>query len=154
MLLLLFSGESAFAQSETASVYKIKAVFIYNFTQFVDWPAVSFESGDSPFIIGIVGNNPFGSYIEETVSGERVGTHPIIVKHFNSEKEIDRCHLLYINFSADTKIKETLDAISDKSILTIGEGYNFSKLGGIIRFYTEQNRIRLQINKDVHGRHN
>lgn len=147
-MLLLFAVESSQAQEATAS-YKVKAVFIYNFTQFVDWPMTSFDSPDSPFVIGILGDNPFGSYIDQTVSGEKVGTHPIIIKHYNTEREVDHCHLLYISFSSESRIKESLDAISNKNILTIGEGNNFSRLGGIIRFYTDDNKIRLQINTEA-----
>jgi hypothetical protein len=78
-LLLLFTFDQSKSQDAVLPEYKVKSVFIFNFTKFVDWPSTSFESEDSPFIIGIIGNNPFGNYLEETVLGEKVGPHPIVI---------------------------------------------------------------------------
>lgn len=137
------------SQIPSDAANKVKAVFLFNFTRFIDWPATSFSTEESPFIIGIVGNNPFGSYLQETVLGEKVGSHNIIIQHFENEKSISDCHVLYINSSDAGKIKETISLIESKSVLTVGEASSFNKLGGIIRFYTKQNKIRLQINTEA-----
>ena len=89
------------------------------------------------------------SYIEEAVAGEKVGTHPIVVEHYYDKKEIIYCHLLYINYTKEEQIIETIAALANRSILTVSDAPGFNELGGIIRFYTEQNKIRLQINTDV-----
>ncbi len=148
LIICLFTSISI-AQNSSSNAEKIKAVFIFNFTQFVDWPSSSFSSPEAPFIIGIAGKNLFGSYLEETVMGEKVGTHPIIIKYFDEEKEITNCHILYINYSDDRRIKELLSFIVTHEILSVSDAPNFNKLGGIVRFYTEQNKIRLQINTNA-----
>ena len=48
--------------------YKIKAVFLYNFAKFVEWPPNVFPDANTPFVIGVLGQDPFGSYLEDTVS--------------------------------------------------------------------------------------
>jgi hypothetical protein len=117
-------------------------VFLYNFTQFVEWPPQALNS-NTAFVIGILGGDPFGNYLDAVVANEKVGGRPIVVKRFNSVSEIGRCHLLFIH-NANTK--DVVQAVQGKNILTVGDDDNFLRDGGIIRFFIERSRIRLQIN--------
>lgn len=147
LVLLLFLGAfETLAQDKTAEEYQVKAVFLYNFTQFVDWPSSVFASADAPFVIGIIGDDPFGSYLDDAVAGEKIGTHPIKVKRFNDMRKIAGCQMLFINSSDEDWVASILSAVAGKNILTVGDAPSFNKWGGIIRFYNEQNKIRLQIN--------
>ena len=146
-ILIWLSGLAlAQAQSPPAPEFSIKSVFIYNFTQFVEWPAQAFTGPDSPFIIGIVGANPFDTYLLETVAGEKVGSHPIQVHHFQEGTELKECHLLYINLPDSKKIKTVLTALSHRHTLTVGDTPFFTREGGMIRFFMRNNKIRLEIN--------
>lgn len=61
LLLLLFAGAvSSSAQATTPQEYQIKAVFLFNFTQFVDWPPTAFVDPRTPLVIGVLGEDPFG----------------------------------------------------------------------------------------------
>ncbi len=42
------------------SEYQVKAVFLFNFGQFVEWPKDAFDTPQAPFVIGILGDDPFG----------------------------------------------------------------------------------------------
>ena len=144
---ILVSGQSANAQR--AAEYQVKAVFLFNFTRFVDWPATSFENANSPFVIGILGNDPFGNYIDEAVNGESTGQHPIIIKRYKTIKDIDNCHILFISSSEIEQIKPMLVELKERKILTVSDATNFASLGGIIGFFMENNKIRMQINTDA-----
>ena len=144
MFSVLFSVQIIRAQ--TSSEYRVKAVFIFNFTHFVDWPASSFTSSDSPFIIGIIGKDPFGNYLEEAVANEKVGSHPIVVHHFSDLSEVTNCQILYINYIEPVLVKSILNTTSEKNILTVNDALNFPRWGGIIGFFTENDKIRLQVN--------
>ncbi|MEP6645542.1 MAG: YfiR family protein [Saprospiraceae bacterium] len=134
------------AQVYSASEYKIKAVFLYNFTHFVEWPPQSFDSDYSSFVIGIIGGDPFGPLIDEAVAGERIKTHIIKVERYTDISEIGKCNILYINEQDPETIRNILSAVADKSILTVSDTPNFIRWGGLIRFYTENNKIHLEIN--------
>lgn len=134
------------AQTNHAHEYQVKAVFLYNFTHFIDWPSAAFESQYAPFIIGVIGNDPFGPFIEATIEGERIGTHIIRSQRIQSLSEIKNCHILYIASKDPDEIKNILEAVKGKNILTVGDTPNFTRWGGMIRFFTEQGKIRLQIN--------
>lgn len=134
------------AQNKPALEYQVKAAFLFNFTRFVNWPESPFKSGTDPFVIGIIGNDPFGPYIEELVDGESFGDHPIIIERYTDVKEIGNCQILYVNSNDAKMVKEVLAACAHKNILTVSDASRFASLGGVIGFYKEQNKIKVQIN--------
>lgn len=149
MLLFFFGKCTLFSQTSFASEYQVKAVFLFNFSHFITWPNNAFENQYSTFTIGIIGDDPFGPYIEAAVEGERIGTHVIRVERYASVSEIKNCHILYIATKDPEEIKNILNSVSGRNILTVGDTPNFARWGGMIRFYTEQNKIRLQINNTI-----
>jgi hypothetical protein len=133
-------------QGKPSPEYQVKAAFLYNFTRFISWPAASFRSANSPFIIGIIGNDPFGNYIEEIAKGEKVDGHPIMVQRYHNLKDVLNCHLLFIHSPATGKAKEIVALTGRKSILTVSDDEGFTQKGGMINFYRENNKIRFEVN--------
>jgi hypothetical protein len=132
-----------------AQEYEIKAVFLYNFAQFVQWPPDAFADKNAPLVIGILGNDPFGSYMDEAVRGETVNGRPFVVRRFGRAEDIDGCHILFISRSESGRLDEILDKLKGKSVLTVGDMDDFSHYGGMIRFVTENNKVRLRINVEA-----
>src|ERR1700704_1156281 len=82
LLSLVVSG---LANSTVASPeYQVKAVFLFNFAQFVDWPPQSFEDAAAPFVIGVLGMDPFGSALEGAVRGESLDGRRFVVERYRS----------------------------------------------------------------------
>lgn len=135
------------AASQSVSEFELKAVFIYNFTQFIQWPESSFEKSEGNFVIGVLGENVFGGLLEEAVAGEKYRSRPIIVKYFKTARDISPCHILYVGTAMDeAKVSP------GQPVLTIGEGEEFMENGGLLRFYTERNKIKFEINSAAAGR--
>jgi hypothetical protein len=130
------------AQSE----YGLKAAFLYNFCRFIDWPDSAFASPNEPFIIGIAGDDPFGSLLNEAVNGKKYHNRPIRIDHFRSPRDIRRCHLLFVSHANTGRLVPILVAVAGKSVLTVGETEDFRNRGGMITLTAEQNRVRLRIN--------
>lgn len=143
---LFISAPFSFAQNKPIPEYQVKAAFLFNFTRFVDWPSDSFNSANAPFVIGIVGKDNFGGFIEELVKGENIKGHPIKIQRYKSAKEILHCHILFVPAKESAQMKETLTSVKDKSILTVSDAKDFVQRGGIVRFYKENNKIKLEIN--------
>jgi hypothetical protein len=144
--LCLFISLALEAQRSVSREYDIKAVFLYNFTQFVEWPSNAFINPDAPFVIGILGSDPFRSLIDEAVAGEKVKGHSIIVKRYQNITDIKNCQILFISAKEAGRIKEILSAIQHRNILTVSDIPNFANTGGMICFLTKNNKIKLQIN--------
>jgi hypothetical protein len=145
-VIVLFLFSTSTGQTNITPEYKVKSVFIFNFTRFVDWPETYMKNNSDPFIIGIIGENPFGNILEETVLGEKVGTHPIVVQHFTDKNAVANCQLLYIGYSDERRIREVITNLNKRPVLTVSDANNFCLMGGIVQFYQEENKIRLMIN--------
>lgn len=148
LLIHLFAGRVS-GQSITSKEYQIKAVFLFNFTQFIEWPGTAFSEENAPFVIGILGDDPFGSYIDETIRGETLNGHPLVVKRFKTPDEVEVCHILFVNISDREDIKNAFEKIKSQPVLTVGDVANFAKQGGMIRFITENNKTRIRINLEA-----
>ena len=144
---LALAGAPARAQAPAAPTeYQVKAVFLFNFSQFVDWPAAAFADGRSPLVIGVLGSDPFGATLDEIVSGETVNGRPLEVRRYASVEQIDTCHILFIERSQDERLDAVLAALKGRNVLTVGDFAGFARRGGIIRFVTVGNKIRLRVN--------
>ena len=142
--ILIFS-----AQTPGTREYQIKAIFLFNFTQFIEWPASSFSTAQSPMVIGILGKDPFGNYLEEVLANEKANGHALIAHHYSTIDELESdCEILYIN-PETPKIETIITKLKGRNILTVSEAPNFIKQGGIVRFYTKDNKIQLQINPEA-----
>lgn len=129
--------------------YQLKAAFLYNFTQFVEWPEGSFSKNEAPWVIGILGENPFNTYLEEIVSGEKINGHPVIINYYKNTDEIKTCHILFINL-ADSKQQElALAGLERRNILTVSDAPYFPQNGGMIRLFTRDNKIKIQVNLEA-----
>jgi hypothetical protein len=146
--LLLLGGLKLAAQPVTKE-YQVKAVFLYNFSQFVEWPTNAFPEAQTPLVIGVLGENPFGNYLEETVRGEAVNKHPLVIQHYRQAEDIKACHILFISQSKMGRLDQILASLKGRNILTVGDAEGFSLRGGMIRFITEKNKIRLRINLEA-----
>lgn len=149
LLLALALIRGAAAAAEPGMEYQVKAVFLYNFTQFVDWPAEAFAKPDAPLVIGILGRDPFDTYIDDVVRGEKAGGHPILVKRFRDIEAARECQLLFVGGADARRLDSVAAVLKDRMILTVGDSGEFSKRGGMIDFITRQGKIRLQINMET-----
>ena len=150
VIFLFFIGGFAPPQKKLAvGEHEIKAVFLFNFAQFVEWPPEVLPDPNSPIIIGILGKDPFGAFLEETIQGEEVNGHPLVIQHYSNVKQIKSCHILFIHPSLTPRLDNILNALKGKGILTVSDGSDFIKQGGMIRFIKESNKIKLQVNLSV-----
>lgn len=153
LMLAWLSSRHAGLATETGTYpeYQIKAAFLYNFTQFVEWPTNAFPTPDSPLIIGILGSDPFGNTLDDIVRGEKVNGHPLTVSRHHSIEELkaQACHILFISQSEKGQTEDILNELKGRSILTVGETEGFAKNGGMIRFITEKRKTRLRINAEA-----
>jgi hypothetical protein len=136
-------------QISTAREYQLKAAFLFNFTQFVEWPSESLSEPSTPLVIGILGEDPFGSYLDEIVANEKIDTHPLEIRRFRAESDVTQCHILFINLKGNAAQSEVFTSLKRKSILTVGDTDRFIRNGGMIRFVNENNKIRIRIDLEA-----
>src|ERR1700680_3771225 len=89
---LLFSmamgGHAEGLENSDSSEYLIKAGFIYNFAKLVEWPSTAFAQADSPIVIGILGDDPFGTTLDRIVADKKINGRGFIVKRLRWGKDV------------------------------------------------------------------
>ena len=148
VLWLLLAATASPAQTVPTKEYQVKAVFLYNFAQFVEWPTNAFSDPHAPLVIGILGDDPFGPFLDDTVRGEAVSDHPLVVRRYHDIDEIKDCHILFISRSEAGAFGQILAGLQGRNLLTVGDSPGFAKLGGVVRFVTDKT-IKLRINLDA-----
>lgn len=144
LVLLPFSGLRSQDVHPTAD--QVKAVFLFNFAQFVDWPSAAFAGPASPVVIGIIGEDPFGAYLDETVRGETLRGRALVVRRFHQNEDVRRCHIVFLAQSERDRIGTILEGVKGRPILTVSDDPGFLRRGGMVGFAFERNRVRVRIN--------
>ena len=145
-LWLLLAATLGRTQVPQLSEYQIKAAFLYNFGRFVDWPAAAFTDGKSPFIFGILGDNPFGKTLDQAFTGKILNGHPVVVQVIHSLPEASHCHILFISSSEKEHLAKIIQGLHAACVLTVSESDQFIESGGMINFVTIDNKVRFLIN--------
>lgn len=151
-LLLLLAGmirTPAYSAPEPAapSDYDVKADYLYNFAQFVEWPQAKGENPDADFFcIGVLGEDPFGAGLETRLEGKIIRGKPLQVIHFKTAQEAMNCQVLYISISEQKNLPEIMEKLHAKPVLTVGELSTFTTQGGMIAFVPSEERVQFYVN--------
>jgi hypothetical protein len=125
--------------------YDLKAAFLFNFAQFVVWPPDSSDSG-TPFVIGVIGEDPFGGSLDAMVEGETVHGRPIATRRGIDIDDARACQVLFVSRAQSARLDAIFSALKGASVLTVSDAEDFAARGGIIGFSTQDKKLRLQIN--------
>lgn len=126
--------------------YQVKAAFLYQFAQFTSWPESAFAGPESALVIGVLGEDPFGGYLDMVVKGEKKDRRSIRIHRFTKVEEVAGCHILFLAGSQDGELERILPGLKDKIVLTVGETDRFTRSGGMVRFEIQSTKIRFKVN--------
>ena len=149
LLCVLISGLSIRPVFSQAGEYDLKAAFLYNFTQFVQWPDNAFSAPDTPFQLCIVGEDPFGRILDDTVTSEFVNNHPIVVRRIQDIENTTACHMIFVASKTGIPFEAVVQRVADQPVLLVGELPDFAQRGGTIGFQIVNRRIRLEVNLEA-----
>lgn len=136
------------AESPMQREYEIKAAYIYNFINYIEWPENAFPAPGGTITIGVIGQNPFGAALD-VLNGKQVKGRTVALKQITDAKDLDQCQIVFINSSEKARLPELLGKLKDSRVLTVSEIDGFAEQGGIINFISEHNKVRFEINPDA-----
>ncbi len=146
LALLLFVALGLGSARAQSKEYQLKAAFLFNFAQFVQWPSTSFSDDNAPFRIGILGDDPFGSALEETIQGETINNRRLRIQRAQNFDDLQNCQLIFISKSEEGRLAEIFSKLDSKPILTVSDIDSFAQNGGAIDFYLQGSKVRFEIN--------
>ena len=137
---LLLEGQSPYTE------YQLKAAYIEKFTHFIRWPNLP-AGGENPrFRITILGEDPFGRYIDELFRTVAVKAMPVEIRRIRKIEELDSTHILFICRSEKDRLKRILERVRHRPILTIGDTPGYAEAGVILNLFKKDNYIRFEAN--------
>ena len=149
LLVLFFSfgtiSLAAFAGPGELPEYKVKAVFIYNFAKFVEWPADKPPKPDKILSVCVLGDDPFGADFN-VIKGKTIKGRTVESKTTMSIEKAKNCDCLFISDSEKSNVAKILGDLEDHKVLTISDMDGFLEAGGIIQFVLEKRKVRFLIN--------
>jgi len=132
--------------------YQVKAFFLYNFARYVEWPSQSFKAVNDPIVICILGQNPFGSALDQAITGKVVEGRPFVVRRISDIPPGSNCHILFVNSSEPKRFRSMAGSLKGSGVLTVGETPGFTADGGVINFKLEDGKVRFEIDVDAAAR--
>ena len=139
------SAPNTHAQLLSASEYEIKAALLFNFANFVEWPAQAFPEGTTSITFGVLSENPFGKPLD-SLKNKTLNGRKLVIKYFKNARELEFCHVLFIASSEKKHVEQILQRLDGWSVLTIGETELFTQLGGMINFTVVESKVQFEIN--------
>lgn len=145
LLALVFIGGLFIAGSGNYDTNaKIKAVYIYNFTKYIEWPK---EYRERPFVIGVIGETPLLIELKGMSVSKKVFGQSIEVVKFNSVSEISNCHILYVPRDSKESISSISGKLKGNSTLLVTDQPGMALKGSAINFVIKQNRQKFELNE-------
>jgi hypothetical protein len=138
MACILFVGQM-YGQNE-----KFKALYIYNFTKYIEWPT---SSTDMVFTIVVFGDSPIFSELESISKLKKVGKASINIKKVYNVSEIGDSHIVYLPPTKKGSLPSIASALADKPILIICDdakgdfGINFIEVNQKLTFQISKTQI-------------
>ena len=136
--------------AQTFSEYDVEAAYLYNFGEFVSWPAGASKS--PTFDICILGQDPFDGTLDRIIANNKLDGKPIHKRVVDSPGEADGCAILYIADSEANRVRGILDALGDKECLLVSGLPHFVRDGGTIQFVVDGDRVRFRVNLNAAAR--
>lgn len=152
---MLLSAPMACPQSEGAGEYRLKAEFLLNLTKFVDWPEDSFPDAHAPFVICVLGQDPFGASLDDMTEGRVVGERAVEVDRYPAIRNLSEarfCQIAFASSSEKQHFRKIIGFFKGKSVLLVGDSADFASSGGAVEFQMEDKEVHVAVNPDAVAR--
>jgi hypothetical protein len=116
-LLLLVGAVQAQPGAVPSKEHKLMAAYLYRFAAFVDWPDEAFARPDSPFVIGIAGDDALVAAAGQELAGRQVRGHRVAVRRVRTSAAPAGMHILFV--AAPAHQAALLEAVRRLPVLTV-----------------------------------
>ena len=124
--------------------YRVKAAILYHLAKFVEWPADAFSTPTAPFAVCILGVDPFGGILDESLKGRQVAGRAFAVRRLADPE--GGCHVLFIATSERRRLGFITGQLGTAGVLTVSEEDGFTALGGIVELINDAGKVHFHIN--------
>jgi hypothetical protein len=124
---------------------QVKAMFVYNFLKFVEWPSSKSVSARDPFVVLIIGEGPTADATERFLESKTLGDRPLVVRRVRWDESVEGARAAFVIEQDEKRLRRVFDAAAAAGVLTIGEGEDFATRGGVIALLVLDRRVRFDV---------
>ncbi len=153
VLLLLLGGAlhllPAHAQTQAHDtediIRQVKAAYLFKFGNYVLWPAQTFDSAQSPVVIGVVAEDRMADELTRIAAGRTISQRPVSIRRLQYGEPVSGVHILFIGHEAAQPPGNVLAPLRGEPVLGVTEEEQGPSSGGIINFVLDNNRVRFDV---------
>lgn len=134
------------SSEDEVSEYRVKAASLLHFISYTAWPKSVFEKEDSPIVVLVVGEDPFGPELEKALVGKKVAGRQIRVARSSRLEPLPKAHLIFLARSHSKEIGTLLAGPAARGVLVVGESEGLAAEGAHVNVYLESKRLRFEVN--------
>lgn len=128
-----------------ASEERVKAAYLYRFPNYVEWPASAFAKPESPYVIGVLGDDTIVDELNRISTGRMVNNRPVTVKKLQGSELPGGLHLLFIGRSERFRLPQLVRLATGRPILIVTETDGALTQGSMINFRIADDRVRFEV---------
>lgn len=141
-----FSPQTVPAENDIPLEYQIKAAFLFNFAKYVEWPPAALANAETPFAIGVLGEDPFGAVLDQAVRDKKIKDRAFVVRRGDDPADLADCHIVFMGGAGARERARALSLFRQRPVLTVGEQEDFTRAGGVMSFFMSDNKVSFEIN--------
>lgn len=146
-IVVAISASPSVLESAQPTKFEVEAAYLYQFGNFVQWPSKNPKAaGSKYFSVCVLGRDPFGRALDDTLSGSKMNGLPMVARRIDSVADASDCQILFFSSSRRSQLDSSMSALHDAPILTVSDIPNFASRGGMIQFVLVSGRVRFEIN--------
>ncbi len=140
----VYGPSPACARLRHGQEYQVKAAFLFNFANFVEWPDEAFANGGKHFVICVIGNDPFKGALD-ALKGKTLKGRTVVVRYCAEAGDARNANILYISSSERGNVNHIVKSLKGSPVLTVGDQEGFCQVGGMINMTKMGSRIGFEI---------
>jgi hypothetical protein len=144
------AAEAASALSEE----RVKAAYLHKFLNYAEWPPAAFPKPDTPYVIGLVGDDAVADELARIAAGRTVNGRGVVVKRVLPGESLSDLHLLFIGRGERARLAQWLRQAKGRPILTVTDAEGALEQGSVINFQVSDERVRFEVSVDAAAQNN
>ena len=145
-------GPAAVRPDSQASEADLKAAWMYNFAQHVEWPATAFKDERAPMVVAILGAHPLEESLTKVVRGKTAQGRPLEIRRATQPADLKGAHVVFLPDGEKERFDAALGAVKGTPALLVGESEGLAHRGAALNFYMDETKVRFEANVDAASR--
>lgn len=113
LMALVVGASGGRVSAQASSPLAVKAAFVFNVLNFVEWPAASLPAGSAPLRVAVLSSKAQPEFAA-ALQGKVVRGHPLTVENFDNVERVDSQHVVFITADLLAHVRPLLNRVGGR----------------------------------------